>query len=202
MAEATAGGKDRYRHGVADRTATTRRTATVLVTLAVALTSAGTARSAPADPRYPVGPTERGFVVTRVVDGDTVHVERDGVDLTVRLIGINAPESVKPNAPVECFGPQSSAFAKARLTGRRVLLEFDPSQGRTDQYGRTLAYVWIEQPGGAATMFNRTAVLAGFARERQYGPRRPLWKPVLSDAQAQARRARAGLWGACPWPTP
>jgi micrococcal nuclease len=145
----------------------------------------------------PKGPTESGYVVSRVVDGDTVHVERDGVDLTVRLVGVNAPESVKPNAPVECFGPQASDFAKAQLTGRAVRLEFDPSQGRTDQYGRTLAYLWVERPGTTPTLFNRTAVRQGYAFERQYGPTPPAWKAELRAAQKAAQKHRAGLWRAC-----
>lgn len=145
----------------------------------------------------PKGPTQTGWVVSRVVDGDTLHVRRGGVDLTVRLIGINAPESVKPDAPVECYGPQASDFAKAALTGRAVRLEFDPSQGRTDQYGRTLAYLWVERPGRAPTLFNRTAVLGGYAFERQYGPAAYAWRPVFRAAQQQAQRARAGLWGTC-----
>ncbi len=126
-----------------------------------------------------------------------LHVERDGVDLTVRLVGVNAPESVKPNAPVECFGPQASDFAKAQLTGRAVRLEFDPSQGRTDQYGRTLAYLWVERPGTTPTLFNRTAVRQGYAFERQYGPTPPAWKAELRAAQKAAQKHRAGLWRAC-----
>lgn len=106
-------------------------------------------------------------------------------------------ESVKPNAPVECFGPQASDFAKAQLTGRAVRLEFDPSQGRTDQYGRTLAYLWVERPGTTPTLFNRTAVRQGYAVERQYGPTPPAWKAELRAAQKAAQKHRAGLWRAC-----
>ena len=119
------------------------------------------------------------------------------MDLTVRLVGVNAPESVKPNAPVECFGPQASDFAKAQLTGRAVRLEFDPSQGRTDQYGRTLAYLWVERPGTTPTLFNRTAVRQGYAFEHQYGPTPPAWKAELRAAQKAAQKHRAGLWRAC-----
>jgi len=164
--------------------------------LAAGLLSA-CAQAAQAAGISPAGPTETGYVVTRVVDGDTIHVGRDGVDLTVRLIGINSPESVKPNSPVECFGPQASDFAKAALTGRTVRLEFDASQGRTDQYGRTLAYVWVERPGSRPTLFNQTAVRRGYAFERQYGPTPYAWKSVLRAAQKQAQSARAGLWSAC-----
>jgi micrococcal nuclease len=189
------GGKDRYRGGVAER-ACALRVATVAAAVGATVVL-GAAPSADAAGISPAGPTETGYVVTRVVDGDTIHVGRDGVDLTVRLIGINSPESVKPNSPVECFGPQASDFAKAALTGRTVRLEFDASQGRTDQYGRTLAYVWVERPGSRPTLFNQTAVRRGYAFERQYGPTPYAWRSVLRAAQKQAQSAHAGLWSAC-----
>ena len=144
----------------------------------------------------PQGETVDG-VVARVVDGDTLHVLVDGQDLTVRMIGINTPETVKPDSPVECFGPEASDFAKAVLSGQSVTLEFDPGQGRQDQYGRTLAYVWRQTAAGTPLLFNLEAVAGGYARERQYGPTSPVWKPVLRTAQDAARAEGRGLWGAC-----
>ncbi len=195
MAGTGHGGKDGYGHGVAGRSRIARVTGAA-VALALGC-SVGPIAPANAAGLSPKGPTESGYVVSRVVDGDTVHVERDGTDLTVRLIGINSPESVKPGSPVECYGPQASDFAKAALTGRAVRLEFDATQGRTDQYGRTLAYLWVERPGRAPTLFNRTAVQRGYAFERQYGSTPYAWKATLRRAQEQAQQARAGLWRAC-----
>ncbi len=146
----------------------------------------------------PMGDTVTGARVSRVVDGDTVHVLLDGVDVTVRLIGINTPETVKPDSPVECFGPESSDFAKEVLSGRTVTLEFDASQGLTDQYDRTLAYVWLEEPGGGLTLFNVTSLAGGYAYERQYGPTPYAWKDAFVAAERAARSSEAGLWGACP----
>lgn len=147
--------------------------------------------------RKPKGATLSGGVVRRVVDGDTLIVALSSGDVTVRMIGINAPESVKPNSPVECVGPEASAFSKGALTGRTVTLEFDASQGRTDQYGRTLAYVRLERSGGGLRMFNLAALTAGSARERQYGPTPYAWRSAFRAAQGKAQRAHAGLWGAC-----
>ena len=144
----------------------------------------------------PKGPTAAG-TVERVVDGDTVHVRVDGQDVTVRMIGINTPETVKPNSPIECFGPEASDFAKAALTGQAVTLEFDGSQGMTDKYGRTLAYVWQDLPGGAQRLFNLDAVAGGFAYERQYGATPYAWRAEFSTAQRAAQAQDAGLWGAC-----
>jgi micrococcal nuclease len=145
----------------------------------------------------PKGRTVAGLPVIRVVDGDTLHVSMRGQEVTVRLIGINSPESVKPDSPIECYGPESSDYAKAALTGQTVTLEFDSSQGRTDQYGRTLAYVWLELPGGGRSLFNLLAVRSGNARERQYGRVPYAWKSAFRSAQQHAQGADAGLWGAC-----
>jgi micrococcal nuclease len=151
-----------------------------------------------ADSLTPKGETVPGVGVLRVVDGDTIHVLLSGQDVTVRMIGINTPETVKPDSPVECFGPEASDYAKEVLTDQTVDLEFDASQGRTDRYGRTLAYVWRELPGGGRRLFNLDAVAGGFAEERQYGSTPFAWQPEFRAAERAAQAAGAGLWGACP----
>lgn len=151
-----------------------------------------------ASEREPMGETVSGLVVDRVVDGDTVKLELDGDYVSVRLIGMNTPETVKPDSPVECFGPESSEFAKETLTGARVTLEFDDSQGKTDQYDRVLAYVWREMPDGSLRLFNLESIAGGYAFERQYGSAPYAWKDDFVLAQGQAQDAAAGLWGACP----
>lgn len=135
--------------------------------------------------------------MTRVVDGDTVHVEAGGRDLTVRMIGMNTPETVKPDSPVECFGPEASDFAKQQLSGADVTLEFDDSQGRTDRYDRTLAYVWREASDGSLVLFNLESVAGGYAEERQYGPTPYAWKDVFRAAARGAKEQGRGLWSAC-----
>ena len=145
----------------------------------------------------PRGAVVAGAIVERVVDGDTIHVRINGDDVTVRLIGIDTPETVKPDSPVECFGPESSDFAKEALTGQSVTLELDASQGNEDRYGRLLAYVWRETPDGSLALFNLDAVAGGYARERQYGSTPYEWKSELARAGQAARAAGAGLWGAC-----
>lgn len=145
----------------------------------------------------PLGDTETGVGVIRVVDGDTIHVTLRGQDVTVRMVGIDTPETVKPESPIECFGPESSDFAKGELEGRTVTLEYDASQGRTDRYGRTLAYVWIEEAQDELRLFNLEAVAGGYAEERQYGSTPFAWKDAFRAAENAARRSGAGLWGAC-----
>lgn len=146
----------------------------------------------------PRGPVVTDAPVLRVVDGDTIHVLVAGRDTTVRLLGINTPETVKPGSPVECFGPEASAHMKDALEGQRVTLEFDDSQDRVDRYGRTLAFVWLTTPSGGMDLVNLDLVAQGFAYQRQYGPNPVSWQPQLESAQRAARSSGIGLWGACP----
>jgi len=130
-----------------------------------------------------------GSLVTRVVDGDTAHVDVDGRDTDVRFIGIDTPESVKPDAPVECFGPEASAYTERRLEGRRVELEYDVE--REDRFGRTLAYVWIGDE-----LFNETLVREGYALVTTFPPN-VRYVDRFVAAQRAARSEGLGLWGAC-----
>jgi micrococcal nuclease len=138
------------------------------------------------------GEVSAGWRVYDVVDGDTVKVVRDGERLTVRLIGIDTPETVKPNSPVECFGPESSRFADDELAGEWVSLEFDETQGQTDRYDRTLAYVWLERDG-SPELFNALAVREGYAFEYTYDDAYA-WQRELRAAEDAARDEEAGLW--------
>jgi micrococcal nuclease len=124
-----------------------------------------------------------------VVDGDTVEVVLDGREIHVRLIGIDTPETVAPGEPVECYGPQASAYTKRSLEGRTVGLEFDVE--RQDQYGRTLAYVWLGDE-----LFNETLVAEGYALVTTYPPNVKCVERFTA-AQRAARRAGRGLWSAC-----
>ncbi|MDX1887336.1 thermonuclease family protein [Mycolicibacterium sp. 120270] len=103
-----------------------------VVTVGLVTVPAAVAAPASADP---VATTA---VVLKVVDGDTVDI-RDDVRgrLRVRVLGIDTPETVKPDSPVECWGPEATEFAKSNLVGQRVALITDPTQDRTDRYGRT-----------------------------------------------------------------
>ena len=129
------------------------------------------------------------FPVITVVDGDTVKVDEAGTTVTVRLIGMDTPETKDPRKPVQCYGPEASARAVALLTGRSAYLEYDPSQDRLDKYGRTLAYLWIAD----GTFYNETMIREGYAHEYTYD--RPYkYQARFRAAEAAARAARAGLW--------
>jgi len=82
-------------------------------------------------------------VVISVVDGDTVDVVdgSGGGRVRVRVLGIDTPETKDPRRPVQCWGPEASAFAERVLLGQRVSLYTDPTQSTRDRYGRLLAYI-------------------------------------------------------------
>jgi micrococcal nuclease len=103
---------------------------------------ASTSTPAPATPVSKSQPTGL-YSVTKVVDGDTITVDLDGKATTLRLIGINTPETVDPRKPVECFGKEASDKAKTLFSGKQVRLEADPTQGELDKYQRLLRYVFL-----------------------------------------------------------
>jgi micrococcal nuclease len=132
-----------------------------------------------------------------VVDGDTLVARVDGSSarVRVRLLGVDAPESVTPDRPVECFGPQAADGARRLLPeGARIVLETDPTQGREDRFGRRLAVVTVD---GQSSSVNERLVAGGYARVFRADGRARLL-PTLRAAEREARRARRGLWAACP----
>lgn len=136
-----------------------------------------------------VGEHAGGYPVVKVIDGDTVRVLIDGHEETLRLIGINTPETVDPRRPVQCFGKEASEKAKEILSGSHILLEGDPTQGERDKYGRLLRYVLL--PDG--TNFNRKMIEEGYAYEYTYDvPYR--YQTEFKEAERNAREGRRGLW--------
>lgn len=133
--------------------------------------------------------------VVRVVDGDTLVVRIDGREARVRYIGIDSPESVKPDSPEECFGTRASDENKRLVEGRTVYLERDVRD--TDTFGRLLRYVFVDNPEGGARIFvNAELVRAGFAEARRFPPN-VARQAELDAAEEEARLARRGMWSAC-----
>lgn len=133
--------------------------------------------------------------VRRVVDGDTLIARVGGDDERVRLLGVDAPESVTPDRPVECYGPQAGARLRALLPkGSHVTLVTDETQGARDRFGRLLAEVRRVPDEGRSV--NEALVAGGYA-EVFRGDGRGRLQPLLRAAERRARAARLGLWGAC-----
>jgi len=141
----------------------------------------------------PVGVTETARVV-RIVDGDTIVIDRGRGKEKVRYIGMNTPETVRPNSPVEFMGKEASAANAALVEGRTVTLEQDVSD--TDQYGRLLRYVWVNDGAGSSglTMVNLALVQQGFAQADTWPPD-VRYADLLVVAQRAARDQGLGLWG-------
>jgi micrococcal nuclease len=129
--------------------------------------------------------------VQRVVDGDTIAVRLGGRDERVRYIGIDTPETVKPNTPVQCWGEAAHALNERLVGGAEVTLRFD--RELRDRYGRLLAYVYR---GGESRSVNARLVRAGAARTLTIAPNTSR-ASELARLQAAARAERLGLWGAC-----
>lgn len=127
--------------------------------------------------------------VIKVVDGDTLNIDLDGKTQTIRLIGLNTPETVDPRKPVECFGKEASSKSKELLTGKQVRIEKDASQGDFDKYNRLLAYVFLED----GTNFNKFMIEQGFGYEYTYNlPYK--YQKEFKLAQEQAKAQKKGLW--------
>jgi endonuclease YncB( thermonuclease family) len=135
-------------------------------------------------------------LVERVVDGDTVVVRLDGQQIKVRLIGVDAPESVDPRKPVERFARESAAFLRQLVEGKRVRLAYEPAGARVDKYGRTLAYLYLE-PGGV--FVNREIVAKGFGHAYTAYPFQYI--DDFRQAERTAREKGLGLWGPDPAPS-
>jgi len=133
------------------------------------------------------------FRVSKVVDGDTVDVEcPDGVNnkktTRIRLWGVDTPETVKPNAPVEWFGPEASAFVKKTVEGQPVRIELERGKDSRDKYKRLLAWVVLED----GRLLNAELISQGYGYADPRFPHHR--KTEFAKLQAQAMREKKGLW--------
>jgi micrococcal nuclease len=144
-------------------------------------------------PTVAADPVATTAEVLRVVDGDTIDI-RDDVRgrLRVRILGIDTPETKKPGFTVGCWGPEATEFAKSTMIGQRVALVPDPTQDRTDRYGRTLAYL-VRADGWD---YSVEAARAGSAKSYVYGGNPVSRYSAIAAAEQDARDALSGLWGA------
>ena len=107
-------------------------------------------------------PDGSSHAIVAVVDGDTAKIEFEGETISMRIIGIDTPETVHPSRPVEPYGPEATVRARELLEGKTVTLEYDadPDHDRFGRYGRLLVYLRLED----GSDFGKLMVEAGFAR--------------------------------------
>jgi endonuclease YncB( thermonuclease family) len=125
--------------------------------------------------------------VERVTDGDTFVAAVDGRQERIRVIGVDTPETVAPNRPVEPYGKQASAFAEQYLGGATVRLAGDAEP--RDRYGRMLAYVWLAD----GTFWNALLAAEGYAQQLTIPPN-VTYAGLIRRLVAEARREHRGLW--------
>lgn len=200
---------------------TTSRTLAAVAAAAITLTGCGTAlpaetaqapgnttgstQASPAseqggvrtDNRHPQGGVLTGTSstadVSRVIDGDTIIAAVNGQERRIRILGIDTPETVDPDEPVGCYGPEASNFAHQMLDGQAITLRTDPTQDEVDRYDRALRYVILAD----GTNYSVAAAAAGTAKPYVFDRNPVREAPAIQAAADQARQQNIGMWGAC-----
>ena len=129
--------------------------------------------------------------IVSVVDGDTIVLSVQNQTETVRLLGIDTPETVHPTRPIECFGPEASAFTKATLEKGSVVKLVRDVEPR-DRYQRLLVYLFLAD----GTLFNQLLIDRGLARTLSIEPNTAFASQFASH-ESSARNRRVGLWQYC-----
>lgn len=136
-------------------------------------------------------------IVARVVDGDTAVIQVDGQERRVRFLGVDTPETVHPDKPVQFYGKEASSYTKHELEGKRVWLEYDSSP--QDRYNRHLAYIWTQKPDAVdeaairRDMFNAKLLLGGYAKVLIIKPNKK-YEALFRKFEKEAKSAHKGLW--------
>jgi len=133
------------------------------------------------------------YTINHYVDGDTIAVNMNGSIETIRFIGVDTPETHKPNTPVQCYGPQAAAHTKQVISqaGGKVRLQADPLDTNRDRYGRLLRYIYL--PDG--TLLDEQIIKQGYGFAYLSFPFSK--KDQFAADQQSAQAAKAGLWAAC-----
>lgn len=130
--------------------------------------------------------------VIEVIDGDTVIVQIDGQEVTLRFIGIDTPETEHSPAGAECYGTEATARARQLLQDRVILIRADDTQDAKDVHGRLLVYAELPDERD----FGEVMIAEGLAREYTYA-RDYAQQNVYQNAQTDAQKNARGLWAAC-----
>lgn len=131
------------------------------------------------------------YLVAYDIDGDTIAVKTPSGEESVRFIGVDTPETHKPNTPVQCYGPKAAAYTKSLVENQKVRLVADPLDTNRDRYNRLLRYVYL--PDG--TLLNLRLIKNGYGFYYPYFPFSK--KAVFATAERQAISQNLGLWARC-----
>ncbi len=131
------------------------------------------------------------YKITKFSDGDTIEVEMNGKTETIRMLGIDTPETHHPDKGVQCFGPEASAKTKELLANGRAKLASDSKAKNRDKYGRLLRYVYTED----GLSIEETLIKEGYGfvfRAENFDQ-----KKAYLSLESSARESKTGLWGSC-----
>lgn len=131
------------------------------------------------------------YEVVRFVDGDTFVVDLNGKQETVRLLGVDTPETNAPGTPVQCYGPAASAYVKNLIADKHVRLERDPENEDRDRYGRLLRYAYLPDE----TLVQQEIIRNGYGFAYTIYPFTK--KEAFVAHEEQAKTDAKGLWGNC-----
>jgi micrococcal nuclease len=131
------------------------------------------------------------YRVAKFDDGDTIVVDMNGSQETVRFIGVDTPETHKPNTPIQCYGPEAANYTKRLIGSQSVRLQADPLDTNRDRYGRLLRYVYL--PDG--TLVEQKLITEGYGFAYTYFPFEKAGQ--FSAYEQAAKTAGKGLWSAC-----
>jgi micrococcal nuclease len=134
--------------------------------------------------------THRFWVdLDRCTDGDTARFWVDGESVAVRFLSINTPELGKDGKADEPFAQHAASLTCSTLQDAdTIILEFDPNLESIDNYGRWLAYVWVDE-----VLLQETLIEAGVA-DLRYAHERSLYDDVLQRILEWTQARRIGRW--------
>ncbi|MBL8159685.1 thermonuclease family protein [Candidatus Saccharibacteria bacterium] len=155
----------------------------IVFTLAQSLEGKG-----PFTPDDPAPPGQ--YTVIDVADGDTIYVSMDGIRESIRLVGVDTPETHHPSKPAQCYGTEATQFTRNLVKGKPVKLVADTKQPNRDKYGRLLRYVFLQD----GRELNELLVTGGYAFVTNFNTEK---KKEFRQLQEAAKNSRTGLWGAC-----
>jgi micrococcal nuclease len=131
------------------------------------------------------------YRVTQVFDGDTIEVEIDGVLEKVRYIGMDTPETHRPNTPVQCYGPEASERNKQILKDNLVRLEADTNSSNRDRYQRLLRHIYTPE----GVLVGQQMIQEGYAFAYTRFPQ--MHSKLYAEEEAKAKANKVGLWSFC-----
>ncbi len=132
------------------------------------------------------------YQVVSVLDGDTFKAQIGKHLITVRMLGIDTPETVDPRKPAQCYGPEASNESKRLLVGHSVRMKLNPNREERDRYNRYLAYVYLSD----GTFMNEYLIENGFAREYTFGTPY-VYQTEFRQIEKAAKEAKVRLCKIC-----